>query len=110
MDLNFTAYEQAFRVEVRGWLNHTLPHDLSERVRLGKRLVKFDIELWHSLLNERGWLAPNWPRQYGGCDWNAAQRHIYEEEACLAHAPRTLPFGLNMLAPVLMAFGSELQR
>ena len=45
-------------------------------------------ELWHSLLNERGWLAPNWPRQYGGCDWNAAQRHIYEEEACLAHTPR----------------------
>jgi alkylation response protein AidB-like acyl-CoA dehydrogenase len=81
---------------------------LSERVRLGRRLGKFDIELWHSLLNERGWLAPNWPRQYGGCDWNAAQRHIYEEEACLAHAPRTLPFGLNMLAPVLMAFGSEL--
>ena len=110
MDLNFTADEQAFRVEVRGWLNHTLPYDLSERVRLGKRLGKFDIELWHSLLNERGWLAPNWPRQYGGCDWNAAQRHIYEEEACLAHAPRTLPFGLNMLAPVLMAFGSELQR
>jgi hypothetical protein len=57
LDLNFTADEQAFRVEVRGWLNHTLPYDLSERVRLGKRLGKFVIELWHSLLNERGGLV-----------------------------------------------------
>ena len=110
MDLNYTKEEQAFRAEVRQWLDDTLPHELREKVRLGKRLAKADIELWHSLLNARGWLAPNWPRAYGGCEWNAVQRHIFEEEACLAHAPRSLPFGLSMLAPVLLAFGSEDQR
>ncbi|QDI77968.1 MULTISPECIES: acyl-CoA dehydrogenase family protein [Leisingera] len=110
MDLNYTREEQAFRTEVRQWLEDTLPHELREKVRLGKRLAKADIELWHSLLHTRGWLAPNWPRAYGGCEWNAVQRHIFEEEACLAHAPRSLPFGLSMLAPVLLAFGSEEQR
>ncbi|NVK13174.1 MAG: acyl-CoA dehydrogenase family protein [Rhodobacteraceae bacterium] len=110
MDLNYTREEQAFRTEVRQWLKETLPHELREKVRLGKRLAKADMELWHSLLNARGWLAPNWPRAYGGCEWNAVQRHIFEEEACLAHAPRSLPFGLSMLAPVLLAFGTEDQR
>lgn len=110
MDLNFTEAEQAFRAEVRQWLADTLPREMSERVRLGKRLQKQDVERWHALLNARGWLAPNWPKEYGGCEWNAVQRQIFEEEACLAHAPRTLPFGLGMLAPVLMTFGTEEQR
>jgi len=88
LELNFTAEEQALRVEVRGWLNHTLPYDLSERVRLGKRLGKFDIELWHSLLNERGWLAPKSPRKNGSGDGNPAHSNIDEEEACPAHTPR----------------------
>ncbi len=110
MDLTYSTKDEAFRAEIRAWLKDTLPKDLSEKVRLGKRLSKADIELWHSLLNARGWLAPNWPRAYGGCEWNAVQRHIFEEECCLAHAPRNLPFGLSMLAPVLLAFGSEAQR
>ncbi|MBO9413570.1 MULTISPECIES: acyl-CoA dehydrogenase family protein [unclassified Ruegeria] len=110
MDLTYSTEDEAFRAEIRAWLQDTLPKDLSEKVRLGKRLGKADIELWHSLLNARGWLAPNWPRAYGGCEWNAVQRHIFEEECCLAHAPRNLPFGLSMLAPVLLAFGSEAQR
>ncbi|MBU2944805.1 acyl-CoA dehydrogenase family protein [Shimia thalassica] len=110
MDLSYTDEEQAFRAEVRDWLAETLPRDLSEKVRLGKRMSKQDVEHWHRLLNAKGWLAPNWPKKYGGAEWNAVQRQIFEEEACLAHAPRTLPFGLSMLAPVLMAFGSEEQR
>ena len=110
MHLNFTKEQQAFRAEVREWLQKTLPRDLSEKVRLGKRLGKTDIELWHRLLNNRGWLAPNWPSQYGGCEWDPVQKHIYEEEACLANAPRNLPFGLSMLAPVLLEFGSDEQR
>ena len=109
MDLNYSPEEQAFRAEVRQWLSDTLPRDLSEKVRLGKRLTKEDSVLWHHLLNARGWLAPNWPRSHGGAEWNAVQRQIFEEEACLAHAPRVVPFGLSMLAPVLMAFGSEEQ-
>ncbi|WP_299351000.1 acyl-CoA dehydrogenase family protein [uncultured Shimia sp.] len=110
MDLNYTDDQQAFRAEVREWLAETLPREMSEKVRLGKRLTKQDSESWHTMLNTRGWLAPNWPREYGGAEWDAVQRQIFEDECCRAHAPRVVPFGLSMLAPVLMAFGSEEQR
>lgn len=110
MDLTFTPEQDAFRAEVRSFLADNLPKHISEKVRLGKRLTKSDSEEWNAILNARGWLAPNWPAEYGGAEWDAVQRHIFEEEACLAHAPRLVPFGLSMLAPVLLAFGSEDQR
>lgn len=110
MDLNYTPEQEAFRADVRAFLADKLPRQLQEKVRLGKRLTKSDMENWHAILNERGWLAPNWPKQYGGAEWDAVQRMIFEEEACLAYAPRIVPFGLSMLAPVLLAFGAEEQR
>ncbi len=110
MDLSYTAEQDAFRAEVRAFLADKLPKRLSEKVRLGKRLTKSEMEEWHALLNAEGWLAPNWPAAYGGAEWDAVQRQIFEEEACLAYAPRVVPFGLMMLAPVLLAFGSEEQK
>lgn len=110
MDLNYTPAQDVFRAEVRTFLADNLPKGTAEKVRLGKRLTKADLEAWNAILNARGWLAANWPAQYGGAEWDAVQRQIFEEEACLAHAPRLVPFGLSMLAPVLLAFGSETQR
>lgn len=110
MDLNYSAEELAFREEVREFLREELPTDLSDAVREGRSIGKEGHERWHSILNARGWLAPNWPRAYGGCAWNAVQRHIFEEECCRAHAPRIVPFGLTMLGPVLQKFGSDAQR
>ncbi|MBY6043712.1 acyl-CoA dehydrogenase family protein [Phaeobacter italicus] len=110
MDLNYSAEELAFREEVREFLREELPTDLSDAVREGRSIGKEGHESWHSILNARGWLAPNWPRAYGGCAWNAVQRHIFEEECCRAHAPRIVPFGLTMLGPVLQKFGSDAQR
>ncbi|WP_281708536.1 acyl-CoA dehydrogenase family protein [Phaeobacter italicus] len=110
MDLNYSAEELAFREEVREFLRDELPTDLSDAVREGRSIGKEGHERWHSILNARGWLAPNWPRAYGGCAWNAVERHIFEEECCRAHAPRIVPFGLTMLGPVLQKFGSDAQR
>ena len=110
MDLNYSAEELAFREEVREFLREELPTDLSDAVREGRSIGKEGHERWHSILNARGWLAPNWPRAYGGCAWNAVERHIFEEECCRAHAPRIVPFGLTMLGPVLQKFGSDAQR
>ena len=61
MDLSYTTEELAFRDEVRTFLQEDLPNDLSEKVRLGQDLAKSDMERWHAILNNRGWLAPNWP-------------------------------------------------
>ncbi len=110
MDLTYSPQEEAFRQEVRSFLAEKLPKRITEKVRLGKYLSKEDYEEWHAILNEKGWLAANWPKKFGGVEWDAVQRHIFEEEQCLAHAPRVLPFGLTMLGPVLQKFGSKEQQ
>ncbi|MFG6595469.1 acyl-CoA dehydrogenase family protein [Sulfitobacter sp. 1A13368] len=110
MDLSYTDEERAFREEVRQFLAEKLPKELSEKVRRGQELTKDDHERWHAILNEQGWLATNWPKEFGGAAWNAVQRHIFEEEAAAHHAPRIVPFGLSMLAPVLQKFGSKEQQ
>lgn len=109
MDLSYSDEELAFRDEVRAFLADKLDPKVAEKVRLGGDLTKEDMDGWHAALNARGWLAQNWPAEFGGAAWNAVQRHIYEEEAARANAPRIVPFGLSMLAPVLQKFGSKEQ-
>ena len=110
MELGYSADELAFRDEVREFLASKLPVRISGKVKLGKRLTKADLEEWHAILNARGWLAVNWPTEWGGTGWTAVQKHIFDEEMWTAGAPRIVPFGLSMLAPVLMKFGSEEQK
>ncbi|QUJ76689.1 acyl-CoA dehydrogenase family protein [Sulfitobacter albidus] len=110
MDLSYSDEEKAFRDEVRAFLAEKVTPDLKAKVKGDGELTKADMEGWHATLNEKGWLAPNWPKKFGGAEWNAVQKHIFEEEAAAASAPRIVPFGLGMLAPVLQKFGSKEQQ
>ena len=110
MDLNFTAEEQAFRQEVRSFLRAKLPAELSSKVLGGKRMEKSDFVRWQKILHEQGWGAIAWPKDFGGAGWNAVQKNIFEEECADAGAPMQLPFGLVMVAPVIMAFGNPAQK
>lgn len=110
MDLTFTPDEEAFRGEVRNFLADKLPKRLSAKVRAGMRLAKEDMQEWHAILNSRGWLGNHWPKQYGGPGWNTMQKFIFEHECALAFAPRTVAFGVNMLGPVLIKYGTEDQK
>jgi len=110
MDLQFTTEELAFRDEVRAFLKDKLPEELAHKVKNGLRLTKPDMERWHAILNERGWLANHWPEQYGGPGWSAVQKFIFEHECALAGTPRIVPFGLSMLGPVLIKYGNEQQK
>jgi len=110
VDLSYSPDELAFQDEVRTFMREKLPADLAAKVKGAKRLSRDDLERWHAILNERGWLAEHWPTEYGGAGWGPVQRHIFEEEASAAGAPRSVPFGINMLGPVLIAFGSEEQK
>jgi len=110
MDLSFSAADIAFRDEVRGFLDVHLPRELADKVRNGTELTKADMERWHAILNARGWLASIWPVEHGGTGWGPVQKHIFDEECCLACAPRVVPFGLNMLGPVLIKFGTDAQK
>ncbi len=110
MDLQFTPEEQAFRAEVQAFLKDQLPADLSHKVQRGLHLGKQDLERWHAILNQRGWLANHWPKEWGGTGWSAVEKYIFENECAMAGAPRIVPFGLSMLGPVLIKYGSEEQK
>lgn len=110
MDLDFTEKEHAFRDEVRRFLAESLPPRIAHKVRHGQRLRREDMAQWHALVNARGWLASHWPREYGGPGWTPIERFVFENECALAHAPRIVPFGVNMLGPVLIEYGSDAQK
>ena len=110
MDMSYSVEEQAFRDEVRDWLKAELPGWLSDKIRAGKRLGKEDYLTWHRALAKRGWLAWHWPTEYGGAGWTPVQKHIFEDECVAAGAPRVIAFGVNMLGPVLIKYGSQEQK
>lgn len=99
-----------FRSEVRAFLQTHLPADLKHKMMDHQRLSKEDFLRWHRILFEHGWIAPNWPVEYGGTAWSLEQRNLFDEECALAGAPETMPFGLRMVAPVLMRYGTEWQK
>ncbi|MFM0520983.1 MULTISPECIES: acyl-CoA dehydrogenase family protein [Caballeronia] len=110
MDLKFAAEEEAFRTEVLDFLRTSLPEVIAQKVHTGKRLTRDDMAQWHGILNAKGWLANHWPKEYGGPGWTAIQKFIFENECAIAGAPRIVPFGVNMLGPVLIKYGSEAQK
>jgi hypothetical protein len=110
VDLNYSPEEAAFREEVRAWLSANLPADLKDKVASYAHLSKEELLRWHKILAAKGWVAPAWPREWGGTGWNLVQRYIFEEELGYAGAPPLVPFGLAMCAPVLLRFGSEAQK
>jgi alkylation response protein AidB-like acyl-CoA dehydrogenase len=110
MDLNYSAEELAFRDEVRGWLGRNLPQDLRDKVSGYDHLSREDLLRWHRILAKQGWVAPSWPKEWGGTDWNLVQRYIFEEELGYAGTPPLIPFGLTMCGPVLLRFGTDAQK
>lgn len=110
MDLAFTPEEQQFREEVRAWVRENLPQDIAHKVHNALRLSRDDMQRWAKILGRKGWLGYGWPKEFGGPGWNAVQKHLFEEECALAGAPRIVPFGPVMVAPVIMAFGSPEQQ
>src|ERR1700749_2324500 len=111
MDLTFSPEEEAFRQDVRAFIAEAkpkLPKGLGAPEAADR--TKEDYLAWHKLLYKKGWVAPLWPKQYGGTGWNVTQRYIFNEETAGAGMPTTLPFGLNMGAPVIFTYGNEEQK
>ena len=110
MDLAFTPEEQQFRDDIRTWVHANLPPDISHKVHHALHLTRDDMQRWAKILGSKGWLGHGWPKQFGGPGWTAVQKHLFEEECARAGAPRVVPFGPVMVAPVIMAFGSPEQQ
>ena len=110
MQLDFTPEEESFRLEVRQFIEAEYPQPLREKMHAGAAPNKQDYLTWQQILHRKGWIAPRWPVKYGGTGWSPTQSYIFDEEISAAQTPRVMPFGLTMLGPVLMAFGSDEQK
>ena len=110
MQLAFTDEELQFRDEIRQWVRAHLPSHIAHKVHNALRLSREDMQSWAKILGTKGWLGHAWPKSFGGPGWSAVERHLFEEECALAGAPRVVPFGPVMVAPVIMAFGTTEQQ
>ena len=110
MDLNYSAEETAFRDEVRSWIAANLSPDVRDKVLNYRELTKQELLDWHKKLAKKGWVAPFWPKEWGGTDWTVVQRYIFEDECDAAGCPMVVPFGARMCAPVLLRFGTDEQK
>jgi alkylation response protein AidB-like acyl-CoA dehydrogenase len=112
MDVTWSAADLEFRDEVRAFLREKLTPDLRDAGRL-MTSVYSDHEAslrWQAILHERGWAAPAWPVEYGGCDWSLTQHYLFSRESTLAGAPSLSPMGIRMVAHAIIAFGTPAQK
>jgi pimeloyl-CoA dehydrogenase large subunit len=110
MDLRFLPDEIGFRDEVRTFMRTALPASIRRKMIEARRLEKNDMVTWQRILNAKGWAVPHWPVAWGGTGWNPVKQYIFDEELQQAPAPDPLPFGINMVGPVIIAFGTESQK
>lgn len=112
MELAMAAEDAAFRDEVRAFLDTHLTDELREAGRLTTSVfTDRDYNLkWHKILYEKGWVAPNWPEEYGGTGWSEMQKYIWSSECARAQTPNLSPMGLRMCGPVIMKYGTQEQK
>ena len=112
MNLDLSPDERAFRDQVRAFLAAHLPPGLREA---GRRTTSVFTEKkwsipWQKILHEKGWVAPSWPKEYGGTGWSDMQRYIWSAECARAGAPGLAPMGLRMVGPCIMRYGTPEQK
>jgi alkylation response protein AidB-like acyl-CoA dehydrogenase len=112
MNLDFTPEEEAFRDEVRNFLDEKLSSDLRAYTRrMTSVYATKEISLeWQRILMKQGWAAPSWPAEYGGTDWSVAKRYIFDVEMARAGAPPLSPMGIGMCGPAMIGHGSKAQK
>ncbi|NIJ40543.1 alkylation response protein AidB-like acyl-CoA dehydrogenase [Parvibaculum indicum] len=112
MELAYAKEDAQFRDEVRSFLDDKLTPELRRRGKL-MTSVYADHETtmeWHGTLFDKGWVAPAWPVEHGGCDWSVVQHYIFASEFAAAGAPPLSPMGVGMCGPVLIGYGTQEQK
>jgi alkylation response protein AidB-like acyl-CoA dehydrogenase len=112
VDLSFSDADRKFQQEVRDWLATSWPEELRRRQNRSamQRLSKEDHVRWQKALAAKGWAAVDWPQEHGGANFTPAQSYIFDLERARVGAPMVIPFGMSMVAPVIMKFGTEEQK
>lgn len=110
MSLMLDAEHAQFQCEVRDFVARNLPEDIRRRGERGDTWERADYVRWQQILHSHGWGAPTWPVEHGGQAWSPLKKFIFDTECALQNAPREIPFGLNMVAPVIMQYGTVEQK
>ncbi|HAE50676.1 MAG: pimeloyl-CoA dehydrogenase large subunit [Tistrella sp.] len=110
MKLTLSAEDQAFREEVREFMRTSLPEDIKARFERSIHLPKEDFVRWQKILYNKGWIAPAWPKEYGGTGWDPIKRYIFDQEMNAAGAPPPIAFAFSMVGPVLYTFANQAQK
>lgn len=97
----------SFRAEVRTFVRDYLPLDIAAKGDANLKFGKDDHVRWQKVLREKGWFAAAWPREHGGAGWDLKRQLAFVQETGLAGAPLVIPYGVNMVGPVLQEFGSS---
>lgn len=106
----WTAEELVFAEEVRAFVRAECPEAVRAKVFGALRITSEERRAWHRALHARGWAAPHWPVEHGGTGWSAVQTYIFAETLAEEGAPDLGSFGLKMLGPTLIRYGSEEQK
>lgn len=107
MDLSIPTEAEALRQDMRRFLAEQLPPEMARKTLYGQKLSKDDHQHWQRILQKQGWLAPSWSREWGGPGWGPLERFLWDEESAIAGAPRANIPSLDLLGPVIIAFGSQ---
>lgn len=112
MNLQFTQEELDFQKEVRDWIKENYPDDMKERYMNAPNghVTKEEHVKWQQALYSKGWAGINWPKEYGGASFTASQKYLFSKEMASARAPGFTAFGISMVSPVIMAFGTDVQK
>lgn len=109
MNNSFSPADLEFQQEVRAFFKEAFNDEFKARARSGLDTKAVATE-WQRKLNDRGWMALDWPKEFGGTGWTAVQKFIFETERSAAGAPDVVPFGVKMVAPVIIGFGNDEQK
>lgn len=104
MDMSFSTEDLAFRDEIKAFIDANFP------AAVRKNPSEADIKKWHHATYEKGWAAVNWPVEFGGTGWSATWKYFWDRETANAGCPVPSPFGISMLAPILIAYGNDVQK
>lgn len=112
MNVSFSPDHQAFRDEIRRFLDDALDDELREaQANCPGIFLDYEFNIrWHRILHKKGWIAPAWPEKFGGTGWDLTQRYLWTRETTLAGAPSLAPMGLGMCGPMLIGCGSDAQK
>lgn len=110
MDLAFTPDEREFEREIQHFVRENLSDRVRATVESGRALSKVDQVAWQQALHRQGWAAPSWPTEHGGPGWSPVQRYLFQKQLGLCGAPAFMAFGVGMVGPVIIAFGTDEQK